>query len=44
MNNTWTLERRAALGASCTSANNPFPYSENHGGMLFGLPHQIIDI
>lgn len=83
-NNSWTLERRAALGASCTAtvnacmeaidklmmfsgakamyggvvqqafldlhmarghtANNPFPYAENHGGMLFGLPHQTIDI
>ncbi|MBS0393906.1 MAG: acyl-CoA dehydrogenase family protein [Proteobacteria bacterium] len=84
LNDTWTLEPRAALGASCTStvdacmqaidklmlfsgakamyggivqrafldmhmarghtANNPFPYAENHGGMLFGLPHQTIDI
>jgi 3-hydroxy-9,10-secoandrosta-1,3,5(10)-triene-9,17-dione monooxygenase len=82
-NNTWTLERRAALGASCTStvdacmraidqlllfsgakalyggvvqqafldvhmarghtANNPFPYAENHGGIMFGLPPQTID-
>lgn len=84
VNNTWTLQRRAALAASCTStvdacmsaidklmlfsgakamyggvvqksfldlhmarghtANNPFPYAENHGGMLFGLPYQTIDI
>jgi 3-hydroxy-9,10-secoandrosta-1,3,5(10)-triene-9,17-dione monooxygenase len=84
LNNTWTMERRAALGASCTStvnacmqaidqlmlfsgaksmyggvvqkafldlhmarghtANNPFPYAENHGAMLFGLPHKTIDI
>ncbi len=84
VNNTWTLERRAALGASCCStvdacmkaidqlmlfsgakamyggvvqqafldlhmarghtANNPFPYSENHGGMMFGLESQTIDI
>ncbi len=84
VNDTWTLERRAALGASCTStvdacmnaidklmmfsgakalyggvvqqafldlhmarghtANNPFPYAENHGGMMFGLENQTIDI
>jgi 3-hydroxy-9,10-secoandrosta-1,3,5(10)-triene-9,17-dione monooxygenase len=84
VNNTWTMERRAALGASCTStvdacmqaidklmlfsgakamyggvvqrafldlhmarghtANNPFPYAENHGATLFGLTHQTIDI
>lgn len=82
--NTWTIERRATLGASCTStvdqcmkaidklllvsgakalyggvvqqafldlhmarghtANNPFPYAENHGGVMFGLEHQTIDI
>ncbi len=84
VNNTWTMDRRAALATSCTStvdacmnaidklmlfsgakamyggvvqkafldmhmarghtANNPFPYAENHGGMLFGLPYQTIDI
>lgn len=84
VDNSWTLERRAALGASCTStvdasmkaidqlmlfsgakamyggviqqafldlhmarghtANNPYPYGENHGGMMFGLAHQTIDI
>lgn len=83
INDTWTLERRAALAASCTStvdacmqaidklmlfsgaksmyggvvqksfldlhmarghsANNPFPYAENHGAMMFGLPYQTID-
>ena len=83
-NNSWTMERRAALGASCTytvdarmgaidtpmlfsgakamyggvvqkafldlhmarghTANNPLPYAENHGGILFGLPPQTIDI
>jgi len=84
VNNTWTMDRRAALGASCTStvdaymraidrlmlfsgakalysgvvqkafldlhmarghtANNPFPYAESHGAMLFGLPCQTMDI
>ncbi len=83
--NTWTIENRSRLGASCTAtveacmqaidklmmfsgakamygggviqqafldlhmarghtANNPFPYGENYGGVLFGLEPQTIDI